>query len=220
MFSYVFMKILEGRPKSYDRWMDRVSRGRVREIKEAVAAEIKPGDRVLEIGCGTGELSSMMIARGAAVDGFDLNPAMLEVAEERLRTEGLEGRLSLLAMGVGGMDGLQTDLYDAVVSTLVLSELSDDERRFALRQASRALKPGGRLIIADEVVPRTRGRRILHALVRIPVTVATYLVSRAATRPIQDLVGDMAEAGISFGSEKRSHADAFTLVVGRKESGP
>ncbi len=220
MFSYVFMKILEGRPRSYDRWMNRVSRGRVRAIKEAVAAEINPGDRILEIGCGTGELSSMMIARGAVVDGFDCSPAMLEVAEERIRSEGLGDRLSLLAMGVEGMDGLQAGLYDTVVSTLVLSELGDDERRFALRQAYRALRPGGRVVIADEVVPRTRGRQLLLALARVPLTLATYLVARAATRPIPDLAGDLAKAGITLDSERRSHADAFALVVGRKESGP
>ena len=220
MFSYVFMKILEGRPRSYDRWMDRVSRGRVREIKEAVAAEIVAGDRVLEIGCGTGELSSMMIARGASVDGFDISPAMIEEAEERIRSKVLEGKLNLRQMGVDGMDGLPAGLYDAVVSTLVLSELSDDERRFALRQASRVLGPGGRLVIADEVVPRTPGRRILHALVRVPAAAAAYLVSRATTRPIPDLAGDLAEAGFAVDRETRSALDAFALVVGRKESGP
>lgn len=219
MFSYVFMKILEGRPGSYDRWMNRVSRGRVREIKEAVAAEIVAGDRVLEVGCGTGELASMMIARGASVDGFDVHPAMIEEAEGRIRSEALEEKLTLRQMGVDGMDGLPAGHYDVVVSTLVLSELSDDERRFALRQAFRVLGPGGRLVIADEVLPRTRSRRVLHALVRVPAAAATYLVSRSVTRPIPDLAGDLAEAGFAVDGERRSALDAFTLMIGRKESG-
>ena len=69
MFSYVFMKILEGRPRSYDRRMDELSRGRVRAMKQAVASEIPPGTHVLELGCGTGELAVLICARGATEIG-------------------------------------------------------------------------------------------------------------------------------------------------------
>ena len=62
MFSYVFMKILEGRPRSYDRRMDELSRGRVRAMKQAVAGEIPSGAHVLEVGCGTGELAALICA--------------------------------------------------------------------------------------------------------------------------------------------------------------
>ena len=84
MFSYVFMKILEMSPRSYDRRIDKISRGRVRAAKEAVAALIPGGSRVLDIGCGTGELASMLVARGATVDGFDLSPSMVEAAKGRI----------------------------------------------------------------------------------------------------------------------------------------
>jgi 2-polyprenyl-3-methyl-5-hydroxy-6-metoxy-1,4-benzoquinol methylase len=80
MFSYVFMKILEGRPRSYDRIMDKASHGRVFLAKQSVAAQITEGAWVLEIGCGTGELASMCISRGATVEGFDANHAMVEAA--------------------------------------------------------------------------------------------------------------------------------------------
>ncbi|MDP7112665.1 MAG: hypothetical protein QGH45_11915 [Myxococcota bacterium] len=50
MFSYVFMKILEGRPASYDRKMDAASQGRVLEMKNAVVAEVPEGSSVLESG--------------------------------------------------------------------------------------------------------------------------------------------------------------------------
>ena len=88
MFSYVFMKILESRPRSYDRAMDKASRGRVKQMKEDVAAEVPNGSRVLEIGCGTGELAAMCIARGSTVEGFDASPAMVKVARQRIEEEG------------------------------------------------------------------------------------------------------------------------------------
>ncbi len=214
MFSYVFMKILEGRPRSYDRRMDKVSRGRVRSIKEAVAAEVPQGARVLEIGCGTGELASMMIGRGASVDAFDASPKMVEVVRERVAEEGLEGRLTVRRMGVDGMDGLRASDYDAVVSTLVFSELNEGERSYALKHALRVLKPGGFIVVADEVVPRGGAERILQSVVRTPLVAMTYLFSGASTRPIVDLPGELADAGFRVDKEVRSHGDAFALVRG------
>jgi len=159
MFSYVFMKVLEVWPRSYDRQMEKASSGRLSVVKRAVAEEIPRGAHVLEIGCGTGDLAVLLVSgRGAMVDGFDLNPAMVAIARERIEVEKLSSRLNLWEMGVEGMDGLKNQRFEAVVSTLVFSELSADERRFALKNAYRVLKPCGRIIIADEVVPRTKGR--------------------------------------------------------------
>ena len=212
MFSYVFMKILEGRPRSYDRRMDKASRGRVGEIKASVVKEVPQDAAVLEIGCGTGELAAMLIGRGAVVDAFDASPAMVEFVRERIAEEGLDTRLTVRHMGVDGMDSLPSSHYDAVVSTLVFSELTADERGYALKHAARILKPGGQLVIADEVVPRKAAARILQRAVRAPMLAATYLVSRASTRPIADLAGEVAEAGFHIDKEVRSHGDAFALV--------
>lgn len=216
MFSYVFMKILEGRPRSYDRQIDRVSGGRVRAVKRRVAEEIRPGVHVLEVGCGTGELAAMICARGATVDGFDRNSAMLAVARERIEAEALAGRLTLREMGVDGMDGLEERAYGAVVSTLVFSELTADERRYALRHAFRVLAPGGLLVIADEVVPRSRGKRLLHACARAPLLAATYLLSGTSSSPLSDLPGELIAAGFAIESEERSHGDSFAVVVAHR----
>jgi demethylmenaquinone methyltransferase/2-methoxy-6-polyprenyl-1,4-benzoquinol methylase len=184
----------------------------VRAIKEAVAAEIPQGAHVLEIGCGTGELAAMMVGRDASVDAFDASPAMVEHVRERITEEGLDARLTVRHMGVDGMDSLPPSHYDAVVSTLVFSELTADERGYALKHATRVLKPGGHLVIADEVVPRKVTARILQSAVRAPMLAATYLVSRASTRPIPNLAGEIAEAGFHIHKEVRSHGDAFSVV--------
>ena len=214
MFSYVFMKILESRPRSYDRAMEKASRGRVKQMKEDVAAEVPNGSWVLEIGCGTGELAAMCIDRGSTVEGFDVSPAMVEVARQRIEEEDLSGKLIVKQMGVDGMDSLPNATYDAIVSTLVFSELSDDERRYAFKNAFRVLKPGGTCVIADEVRPRTPGKKVFHAMVRGPALATSYFISKAITRPIEDLAGEMKAAGFLVIKEVRSHGDAFALVVG------
>ena len=217
MFSTVWMKILEKRPKSYDRRMDKISRGRIRSIKEQVAGCVPTGSHVLEIGCGTGELAGLMIRRGCTVEAFDLNPFMVKAAIERIETENLKGKFSVKESGVEQMDGFSSEQYDAVVSTLVFSELNVDERRFALKHAARVLKPKGRLIIADEVVPRRKVHRLIHALARLPMLAATYIVSGQSTQPINNLAGEIADAKIIVEKEERRQADSFAIVVGFKK---
>lgn len=216
MFSYLFMKILETRPASYDRRVNRLTGGRIAAVKEAIASEIPSGARVLEIGCGTGELAAMLVSRGVIVDGFDLSPAMVAVAAERIESEGLQGRFSVKLMGVDGMDDLPELSYDGVVATLVLSELSNDERGFTLRHTYRVLKPGGILAVADEVLPRSAVGRAAQALIRIPMLVAVHLVTGTSTRPLADLPGEVAAAGFSIRREIRSHGDAFEILLAER----
>jgi demethylmenaquinone methyltransferase/2-methoxy-6-polyprenyl-1,4-benzoquinol methylase len=211
------MKILEMRPRSYDQRMEKISRGRVRAVKEAAAGEVLKGSHVLEIGCGTGELASLIVERGCIVEGFDLSPLMVKTAEKRIEKDDLTGKFSITHMGVDGMDGFPGENFDAVVSTLVLSELNDDERRFALKHAARVLRPGGCIIIADEVVPRTALRRLVHNIARLPLLAITYLVSGKSTYPIDDLAREISEVGFVVGKEVRSHGDSFTMVVGFKK---
>ena len=215
MFSYIFMKLLESRPRSYDRLMNKASRGRVLSAKRTVAAELIATDRVLDIGCGTGELAVMLATQGARVDGFDINPKMIKIARARILTENLESDLTVRHMGVDGMDGVATSIYDGVVSTLVFSELSDDERRFAYKHAVRVLKPNGLIVIADEVVPRKTINKLFHTIIRVPMLFATYLVSRTTTRPLSNLSEELAAAGFTIEKEIRSHGDSFAIVVGR-----
>ncbi len=216
MLSYVFMKILEGRPPSYDRRINQASGGRVAAMKKAVVKEVPKGAHVLEVGCGTGELGAMLCADGCTVDGFDFSPAMVKEANRRIVDDKLAKCLSVREMGVDGMDGIEEGLYDAVVATLSLSELTDGERRFALQHAFRVLKPGGTLVVADEVLPKAAGQRWLHTVARAPLVAATFLASRSSTRPIADLAGEAVTAGFTVDKQDLSDQGAFCLLVAHR----
>jgi demethylmenaquinone methyltransferase/2-methoxy-6-polyprenyl-1,4-benzoquinol methylase len=199
--------------------MDRVSSGRVRAVKEMVAREVTENSHVLEIGCGTGELAALLIERGCRVGGIDVSPSMVELSKERIEKDGLEEAFSVRQMGVEGMDRLPGENFDAVVSTLVFSELNDNERRFAFTHSTRVLKPRGIIVIADEVVPRRAIGRFLHSVLRLPLNALTYLVSGQSTHPIADLAHEITDAGFIIEKELRSHGDSFSIVVGRKKGG-
>ena len=145
---------------------------------------------------------------------------MCAEARRHLAQQGLAAQVEIRSMGIDAMDELQERSFGAVVSTLVLSELHRDERRFALDHAHRVLEPGGTLVVADEVVPRTTGDRALHTARRLPALAATYLVTGSTTRPIADLPAELRAAGLCIELERRSHRGAFAIVVGRRPSEP
>ena len=153
MSTYVYMKILESAPQRYDLGLRILSLGRVTHMYEIVAAAVVDAattPHVLEIGCGTGNLTRTLLARGARVTAIDLNPEMLDVAQEKLSN--VAGQCELHEMAaVEIADRFPTEHFDAIATTLALSEMSAEEQTYVLSAAYRIVRPGGRFIVADEV---------------------------------------------------------------------
>lgn len=218
MSSYVYMKILESQPKRYDRGVALMSLGAAERCRGKLVSEnVRPRSRVLEIGCGTGTLALLAARAGAEVLAFDVSGAMLEVARRKVDAAGFSRKVRLEERGVSSMDGLADDGFDLVTATLVFSELSPDERAYALRHAHRVLHPGGRLALADEVRPRTRLKRLAHGAVRIPLLIVTFALTQTATRPVEGLPERVAEAGFRIESAEWSSLDSFLYLVAVKE---
>jgi ubiquinone/menaquinone biosynthesis C-methylase UbiE len=193
----VFMKWLETSPKEYDRGIQLLTLGKIQRIKQEITEQyLHPGMRVLEIGCGTGTLTVMMAARDADVTGIDAAPAMLAEAKAKLAEAGLLERVSLKHMDAALVgERFNPASFDLIVSTLVFSELPPDEQRFVLENCQDLLAPGGRLLIADEVIPTRPLRRLLFYLVRLPLVLLTWLLTRTTTAALRDFEALLAQTG-------------------------
>ena len=96
----------------------------------------KPGEGILDVGCGTGHLTAEIAARGALLLGIDQSPEMIQQAREKhpgLRFEVMDAReISLV------------ETFDAVFSNATLHWIKEPER--VIRGIAKLLKPGGRFV--------------------------------------------------------------------------
>jgi ubiquinone/menaquinone biosynthesis C-methylase UbiE len=103
----------------------------------------RPGERILDVGCGDGFYDHRIARTGAIVVGIDIHRSRLATAERRNRTE----RTEFLDMNAEEMD-LPDESFDKVVSFCVIEHFSDDDR--VLKHVGRVLKPGGRLFLSAD----------------------------------------------------------------------
>ena len=193
----VFMKWLETSPKDYDRGIQLLTLGKIQHIKEKIANNyVRAGMRILEIGCGTGTLTTMMAGKGAEVTAIDAAPAMLAEAERKVTAEGLADQVTLKYMDASLIgERFPPGSFDLIVSTLVFSELPPDEQRLVLEACEKLLAPGGRLLIADEVIPTGVLRKWLFYLVRLPLALITWLLTRTTTAALRNFNSLLMQTG-------------------------
>ena len=106
-------------------------------------ARLHAGERVLDVGCGTGNAALLAARAGAAVTGIDPAARLLEVARRRLAAEGLEGSFVL---GDAQTLPFRDGEFDAVLSAFAVIFAADAER--ALSEALRVLTPAGRVLLS------------------------------------------------------------------------
>lgn len=216
MCTYILMKILESTPHRYDRGIRILTLGRLDGAYDRLTSLIKRRQRVLDIGCGTGALTVRAAFKGAKVKGIDVNEQMLEIAKKRVAEAKLEQSVELCEMGVAELEGEEAANYDVVMSGLCFSELTGDELIYTLKEVKRILKPGGAVLIADEIRPNGISKRILNWLIRFPLVIITCLVTQTTTRAVRNLPEKMEEAGFLIESVRLNKIESFIELFGRK----
>jgi phosphatidylethanolamine/phosphatidyl-N-methylethanolamine N-methyltransferase len=126
----------------YDVVFERFFReGRRRAIQ---AADIKPGERVLEVGVGTGACLPLM-PPGCFITGIDLSEGMLDEARKRVQTLGMTNT-RLIRMDATKLD-FPDDSFDAIVAAFFITTVPDP--RAVVEEMKRVCKKGGRMVFVN-----------------------------------------------------------------------
>jgi len=140
-----------GFPRIYDVLLFVLTRGHDRTYREDLLdlAGVGPGQRILDVGCGTGTQAIAAWRRvqpGGSVIGVDVSDKMLAVARRKA------GR-ARLGVAFHHADAAELPFedcrFDVVTITTVLHMVPESRRRLCLREAGRVLTPGGRLLLID-----------------------------------------------------------------------
>jgi SAM-dependent methyltransferase len=133
----------------------------IREVgaRSLEALDLRPGERVLDVGCGTGVFLpavAALVGSGGRVVGLDHSEAFLREARKRIADQGLEGVVSLVS-GDAQRLLFEDDSFDAAHTERVLMHLDDPDA--AIRELRRVVRPGGRVVSAEI---HARGAAIDH----------------------------------------------------------
>jgi len=152
------------------RWYDPMMRRLFPEeaLKTALVAQarIQSGQHLLDMGCGTGTLTLLIkqIQPNATVYGLDVDPQVLDIA--RRKAEQQAGETIVLQQGTATCLPYLDGSFDRLFACLMLHHLTREDKRCALREAFRVLKPGGELHVADFGKPHGLAMWLISLAVR------------------------------------------------------
>lgn len=135
----------------YDLTVNLMTFGQVRRLRQMTVdqAQLKAGEKVLDVGCGTGGVTipaRLRVGKNGMVAGIDPASDMIAIARQKANRSGLE-----IDFRVGVIESLPFPeaTFDAVTSSLMMHHLPEKLRVQGLAEIWRTLKPGGRILIVD-----------------------------------------------------------------------
>ncbi len=150
----------------YDPVVGLTTRERLFKRRLLEQAAPAPGDRILDLGCGTGTLA-LLIKRaqpGAEAFGLDADPEILARARAKAQAGGVAIRFD---EGFSNHLPYEDETFDAIVSTLFFHHLSPHVKRQTAAEIARVLRPGGELHVADWGPPSDPLMRALSLSIRL-----------------------------------------------------
>jgi SAM-dependent methyltransferase len=182
---------------------------RERAFKTALLkqADLQPGARILDLGCGTATLT--LLAKGACPDadvvGLDGDPEILERARNKARRA---GAVLSFDRALSHQMPYADNNFDGVLSSLFFHHLTRDAKMATLREVHRVLKPGGTLHVADWGKAANPLMRALFVLVQLLDGFETTGDNVAGLLP-----AFMSECGFSNVSETRRFATPLGTIA-------
>jgi ubiquinone/menaquinone biosynthesis C-methylase UbiE len=145
------------RYRSLTPWYDFIIQATIRETafksRLVEQATLQPGDKILDLGCGTGTLTLLLKSRqpAAQVSAIDADPQILDIARQKAARAHLAIDFQQVMSNALPFPDAS---FDHVFSSLVFHHLTRDQKMGTLGEVLRILRPGGHLHIADFGLPQ------------------------------------------------------------------
>ncbi len=191
----------------YDTLIQLTMRERAFKQRLIERAHLGSGQRVLDLGCGTGTLALLLREQvpSAEVVGLDIDPRILAIARNKAAAAG--ARMTFVEGSVTQPPFADGE-FDRIVTSLVVHHLTLDEKRQMFAAARRMLRPGGEFHIADFGPPHNLYTRFVSLPFR-------YFDGEERTRPNLEgrLPELLREAGFMEVVANESWTTAFGTLV-------
>jgi len=145
-----------------------LTRERLWRALAAMYVAPQPGDVIVDVGCGTGSFALLLgrLEPCARIVGLDPDPEVLAVAQRKIAAADAAVQWCV-GMGDAMVESLGANSVDTVVSSLVLHQCPLPMKRAVLASMFAVLRPGGKLVIADYGLQRTRLMRMAFRIVQL-----------------------------------------------------
>jgi ubiquinone/menaquinone biosynthesis C-methylase UbiE len=132
--------------------------------KQIGLIDLRQGEKVLEVGCGTGALSLLAkqtVGETGEVTGLDIAPKMIARAKEKARKADLD-----IGFHVASIDEVPfpDEYFHVVISSMMFHHLPIDMKRKGLREVHRVLRKGGKLFLTDFCSPYWLATPIMYLM--------------------------------------------------------
>ncbi|SDD55341.1 cyclopropane-fatty-acyl-phospholipid synthase [Cupriavidus sp. YR651] len=163
------------------------------------ALDLRPGMRVLEIGCGWGGFAMHAARRGVHVHGVTISPSQLALAQGRIADAGLEEHVTLALCDYRDLTGT----YDAVVSIEMFEAVGEAYWRTYFDIVRRRLRPGGQALIQSITIADDRfdAYRASSDFIREFIFPGGMLPSQERLKRIAERSGLVARGVLAFGGD-------------------
>jgi ubiquinone/menaquinone biosynthesis C-methylase UbiE len=178
-------------------------RGRTATARVVDALDLSPGDRVLELGCGTGgSMVTIGLTEQVKIDGVDILPEMLAVAKKRLLLAGLRSRSVLMRADASNLP-VASGTYHSAYAESVVGFQSPDVAQRILAEVFRALRPSGSFVAVDAVWKHGVSADVADTIYRS--CISDFGLSQASQQPwnVDDWTALMQEVGFTVADARR-----------------
>lgn len=204
----------------YDPIFNIISLGNIPKVKKWILKKINVGDKLLEIGCGSGWLTCQCATKGATVVAIDTSDKMLDLAKKRAKKKSVYDNIQFIKMDFLNQfnPNIIKMIFDKIIFCFFLDIFPDESMVCDLiKNAQYLLKPDGQIIIADELIIENSVVKKMVDFIRRPVFKFLEITTNATYPEIHDYIKLLRKSGFEEIEIKKSLFGYLGVLIASQE---